>query len=102
MRSAERNFKIASISEANLTSKKIFKSKKIGKPKLGEYIESRTVTKPSSIDNYNYTTHAIKKQSNKTTYQATQTGSIFSSLWDLIVTLFWIFLIGAWLLSLFS
>ena len=50
MRSAERNFKIASISETNLTNKKIFKSKKIGKPKLEEYIKGRTVKKSSPID----------------------------------------------------
>ncbi len=35
----ERCFKIDSIIEANLTNKKAFKSKKIGKPKLKEYLE---------------------------------------------------------------
>ncbi len=95
LRRAERNFKIASISEANLTNKKILKSKKIGKPKLEKYIEDRKIKKQSSINIYK------DDLTPKKTYQKpSYSGSNFlGNLWQLIVAIFWIGLVAIWLLD---
>ena len=48
LRNDERNFKIDSILETNISKKKAFKSKKMGKPNLKKYLEK---VNPESLDN---------------------------------------------------
>ena len=52
LRNDERNFKIDSIIEATISKKKAFKSKKIGKPNLKDYLEKLS---PEIIDDMDYT-----------------------------------------------
>ena len=52
LRNDERNFKIDSIIEATISKKNAFKSKKIGKPNLKDYLEKLS---PEIIDDMDYT-----------------------------------------------
>jgi len=94
LRKAERSFKVKSIYEASMLEKKMFKPKRLKKPDFTR-LERR-----SSIDDYNYSNDQT------TTYQPkhreSAAGSVFRISWEIIVFLFWVLVIGFWILGLFS
>ena len=93
LRSDERNFKIDSIMEATVSKKKAFKSKKIGKPNLKNYLE-KVITE--SIDEVDYTQSknlkAFQDDLNKTK----------GGLDKVLIVIFIWFIIGTTLSSLFG
>ena len=94
LRKAERSFKVKSIYEASMLEKKMFKPKRLKKPDFTR-LERR-----SSTDDYDYSNNQTA------TYQPKQrestVGSAFRISWEIIVFLFWVLVIGFWILGLFS
>ena len=94
LRKAERSFKVKSIYEASILEKKMFKPKRLKKPDFTR-LERR-----SSTDDYDYSNNQT------TSYQPKQrestVGSAFRISWEIIVFLFWVLVIGFWILGLFS